>query len=306
MVARGGTIIFNRRTFVAGISGLAIEGIPATALAEDALKSGQFRDEMVAWLRRARPNWQVKLLADPAGLEIDHLEVYLDNIYRRVAGVSGPAREARIQSFFDAMESAAHSSGKTETFAEVGSRLRARLVSAASVALAGSDKFALLARPFSPQTRIAYVVDAPLTMSYVALHDVERWAVAPEVIHTTAIENLEAISRDVPIEPRTPESQTGVFTVIQSRDGYVAARLLAPKFMARIGEELGPEFFVAAPMRDLLIAWSVDCAVKSTLAAMSRNYVAKSAYPVSDELFVWSGDHARLANPIELIEHGRP
>jgi hypothetical protein len=52
----------------------------------------------------------------------------------------------------------------------------------------------------------------------------------------------------------TPQPMAGLFAVIRGPDGYIAARLLAPKFMERMGEELGPEYFVGVPSRDLLIA----------------------------------------------------
>ncbi len=91
---------------------------------------------------------------------------------------------------------------------------------------------------------------------------------------------------------------------MQGPSGYEAARLLALKFMARMGDELGPEHFVRAQSY-LMLAWSVDCSVKSQLAALVTKYASTGAYPLTDELFVWSADGVRPANPIELVEHGR-
>ena len=92
---------------------------------------------------------------------------------------------------------------------------------------------------------------------------------------------------------------------IQGADGYVAARLLAPRFMERMGDELGPEHFVGVPHRDLLMAWSVDCSAKRQLATLLTQYASISAYRLTDEIFVWSADGLRIANAAELAEHGR-
>ena len=72
-----------------------------------------------------------------------------------------------------------------------------------------------------------------------------------------------------------------------------------------MGRELGPEYFVAAPCRDALIAWSADCSIKAALAATVAKYASADLYPVTDEIFVSSPGGVRVANPIELVAHGR-
>jgi uncharacterized protein YtpQ (UPF0354 family) len=92
---------------------------------------------------------------------------------------------------------------------------------------------------------------------------------------------------------------------LQNLDDYAAARLLAPKFMERMAEALGPEYFVAAPVRSVLAAWSVDCSARVQVAAHVREVAATQAYAITDELFVWSSDGIRLANAAELADNGR-
>ena len=297
----------TRRAAAAGAAAIAGVGFALAsgfALATDTLTSGQFRDEVVELLRRERPNWKLELPDNPLVLLVNGRPTYLANLYQGAIAATGPRREKGILSFFDAM-----ASGFDETppanFDAVRTRLRARIVSAHAAANGADDKMMLLSRPFSRKARIAYVIDSPQTMSFVSKRDPDKWMVTADAIHAAAVENLDAISGDVPIEPHAPPTGSGLFVAMGGPDGYVAARLLAPKFMARMGEELGAEHFVGVPSRDALLAWSVDCSTKATFATLLTKYASTFPYPLTDEIFVWSADGVRLANPIELVEHGR-
>ncbi len=288
----------------AGVGAFALAGLlPVPAVAADPLASGEFRGEVVELLRRERPNWRLELPDSSLALLVNGHQIYLANLYQAAIGATGPRREAGILAFFDEMESG-FDEARPETFDAARTRLRARIVNANAAANGVNDKLTLLSRPFSLKARIAYVIDSPHTMAYVSKGDPDKWKVTADVIHAAAIENLDAISRDVPIEPRAPQAGSGLFVAMGGPDGYVAARLLAPKFMARLGEELGAEYFVGAPSRDRFLAWSVDCSIKAPLAARLAEY-ATFPYPLTDEIFVWSDDGVRLANPAELAEHGR-
>jgi uncharacterized protein YtpQ (UPF0354 family) len=283
---------------------LCLLNLGGSAIAADPLASGQFRDEVVEVLRRNRPNLRFELSSDPAVLSIDKGRVYLGNLYQNCSGATRQERETRILQFIDAMASG-FGDLDVKTFEAARGRLRARIVSAELVAQSAEEKLALLARPFSEKARIVYVIDSPRSMAFVSKGMIEKWAAAPDAVHAAALDNLDGISRDVSIEPRAPHPGSGLYVAIEGPDGYVAARLLAAKFMERMGEELGPEHFVSVPHRDLLMAWSVDCSVKRRLAELARQYASIGAYRVTDEIFVWSEDGLRLANAAELADHGR-
>jgi uncharacterized protein YtpQ (UPF0354 family) len=287
---------------VAGGAALALSPIQTFAAADD-LADGRFRDEIVELLHRLRPDWPVETTDSPIALRIRQTDVYLANLHRSVAGVSGEARKAKILSFVDAM--AAGDDTNDKTFEAVRNRLRARIVTAAAAANSAEEKIRILSRPFSAKARIAYVIDNPHTMAYVANGKLALWGVGADVVHSASIANLDTISVDVPIDARTPPAGSGYFAVLQNFDDYAAARLLAPKFMERMGEALGPEYFVATPVRGVLAAWSVNCSARVQLAAHAGEVAATQAYAITDELFVWSSDGIRLANAAELADHGR-
>ena len=293
----------TRRGWAAGAAAFALAG-PVSAAEGDALTSGQFREEVIALLRRERSRWRLEAPANPLVLLVDGHILYLVNLYQTALRATGPGRQQAILAFFDKMESG-FAEQMPATFEAVRDRLRARIVSAEAAANGASDKVTILSRPFSLKTRIAYVVDSAETMAYVSKERPDQWKVTADAIHAAAIENLDAISRDVRIEPKAPPDGSGLFVALGGRDGYVAARLLAPKFMARMGEELGAEHYVGVPCRDGFLAWSVDCSIKAPLAALLTKYAATLPYSLTDELFVSSAEGVRPANPAELAEHGR-
>lgn len=293
------------RRVLTGAAAFAFAGAPpGPALAADPLASGQFRDEVVDVLRRNRPNWRLESPSDPTTVIVDRKPAYLANLYLSVRSGTRAEREVGILRFFDAVIPAIGGLDD-KTFDAVRSRLRARIVNAELVSRSAEDKLMLLTRPFSPKARIAYVVDSPRAMTYVSKGKLDQWAVAADAVHAAAIENLDMISRGVLIEAHAPHPGSGLYVIGQNPDGYAAARLLAPKFMERMGEELGPEHFVGVPVRDLFLAWSVDCSIKPQMAALVTKYASTGAYPVTDELFVWSAEGLRTATPAELFEHRR-
>jgi uncharacterized protein YtpQ (UPF0354 family) len=292
----------RRRAMIAGAAALAISPIRSFAAADD-LADGRFRDEVVELLHRLRPDLPVETTDSPVALRIRQNLVYLVNLHQAVSGASAEARKAKVLSFVDAM--AAGDDSNDKTFEAVRNRLRARIVTAAAAANSAEEKIRILSRPFSAKARIAYVIDNPHTMAYVAHGKLEQWGVGADAVHAASIANLDTISKDVPIDAKTPPSGSGYFAVLQNFDDYAAARLLAPKFMERMGEALGPEYFVAIPVRSALAAWSVDCSARVQIAAHAREVATTQAYAITDELFVWSSDGIRLANAAELADHGR-
>lgn len=305
LLLSGSEGMMTRRAIVRSATALAMSiGSPLSALADGPMTLVQFRDEVAATLRARRPNLHFVLPDDPQVVYIGKRSVYLSNLYEDCAAAPRQVREAQIVDFFDTM-TAGLDEAEVQTFAAAKPRLRGRIVSAEVVASGPGGDLALVTRPFSRKTLIAYVVDSPKTMAYVSKKKLVEWSVTAEAIHTPSIENLDAISRDLPIEPRAPKSGDGLFAVIHGVDGYAAARLLAPKFMARMADELGAELFVSVPQRDLLLAWSVDCADKRRLAEATAHFASYGSRRLSDEIFVWSQEGVRPANPLELVDHGK-
>jgi hypothetical protein len=176
----------TRRALILGAACLL--GSSLSAFAEDPLASGQFRDEVVALLRRNRPDWRIALPPNPILMEANGRQVYLLNLYLSLGKKTGEEREKVILTFADAITSTSADFGGT-TFESVRDRLRARIFNAAAAAANANGKLTLLTRPFSPQACIVYVIDSPAAMAFVRKDKLELWKVTADDLHSVAVEN---------------------------------------------------------------------------------------------------------------------
>ena len=82
-----------------------------------------------------------------------------------------------------------------------------------------------------------------------------------------------------------------VIVFVAEQDGYDAARLLMSDLHAKLAKELGPDFYVATPARDMFIALSCEpeSFVQRLCARVSEDFT-KLPYPITKELFLVTQD----------------
>jgi hypothetical protein len=102
---------------------------------------------------------------------------------------------------------------------------------------------------------IGIALDSEAGYSYVRLEDAALWGRTPEELFETALENLKDASRELPMA-MFPEPNLAI--VIETKDGYDAARILIPDLREFVAGKLGEPFFAGIPNRDFLIMWSRD------------------------------------------------
>ena len=100
---------------------------------------------------------------------------------------------------------------------------------------------------------IGIVLDSEAGYSYVRQEDGALWGRTPEELFDAAVANLQEASRELPMA-MFPEPNLAI--VIETKDGYDAARLLVPGIREFVAEKLGEPFFAGIPNRDFLIMWS--------------------------------------------------
>ena len=116
--------------------------------------------------------------------------------------------------------------------------------------------------------------------------------------------NLERLAAGQAIEPK--RKADGAYALCGTDDGYAAARILCPSFMARLRDTLGsPTICVGIPNRDFLVAWTPDFELRRRFATQVADDAAGRDDPFNDSLFVSSESGVRLMNPQELADHGR-
>lgn len=96
---------------------------------------------------------------------------------------------------------------------------------------------------------------------------------------------MSVASRNTPMQGNLDEVK---FLMIQSNDGYDAARLLAPKFREFLASKLGYPFHAGIPNRDFLIVWSIENPekMKSGFAESIAEDFREKPYPLTPNVLV--------------------
>lgn len=116
-----------------------------------------------------------------------------------------------------------------------------------------------LSFPFSKTVCSSIVIDSELGYAYVRKENAEQWGQSTMDLLEIAQQNLLEASKDMNFMS-VPGSSPLV--VIQTVDGYDAARILVPEIRQRLIKELtndvNEKIYVGVPNRDFLIAWPTN------------------------------------------------
>ena len=294
--------MFSRRDLLAGAGGAAVFPMIATqrVWAQESLQGGSFRQGVVALLKSQHPGWAITLPDDPTMLDIDSKTFSLTNIYLHVRTMPQVQSEHEIMAFFENGMLPGNAPGD-EAFSVAQANLRPQIIPD-DYKQTASD---IVARPFYVGLSVAYALDEDKRYQLLREPDLKAWAVARSEVETQAVANLENLSGAVTLSPR-PNAEAGAFVTVDMSDGYDAARLLLPRFMARLRASLNvSSAFVGIPNRDFLVAWTPDFAARRGFAAKIAEDAQRRPHPLTDALFVSSDTGVRLAERSEMRDHGR-
>lgn len=296
-------MLFRRMTMRALFGAIAAIVFGRANAESDALQNGTFRDSMIALLARRHPEWHAASGTDSQSIAIGDKNIFLGNLYLHVKTMSDSAREEAILSFIDDSVNARSNiaSVDKESFATARERLRLQIVPASYLKTADD----LVHRPFPADLIIAYALDSERGYQLLQRPVLDNWHVGQEEFEKQAIENLEASSTPIELEP-DPNRQGGAFVTVDMKDGYDAARLLLPQFMRRMRAALNAPLVCAGiPNRDFLVVWTPDFYPRRAFANKIAEDARNRPHPLTDALFVSAESGVRLANATEMKDHGR-
>ncbi len=148
--------------------------------------------------------------------------------------------------------------------------------------------------PLLDQVVISIVIDSPHGYAYVRNEDAERWNMSLFDLYEVACENLKQASEGIEISfIEGPPSMI----VLQTQDGYDAARVLLPEFRQFAAERLGTPFFAAIPNRDFLIMWSQseDNSFHEHIKNQVRIDATSQSHPLTSTILVVTEEKIRIA-----------
>lgn len=235
-----------------------------------------FAQQVAEMLRDIKPDCEVELTG-PRELLVNGRRLDLENIYRMVS--TEPDRGSEIvrhylgQLFATEAESV---SGMTLDFARPRIMPRIQPVTI----FEHLDEQMVAHVPFVNDTVVVFVTDLPQMTVSITTEQMLKWGVCIDEVEEVAMENLDHYAPELEIQ-FVESKEGGKAAIISEQDGYDAARLLLPGLYRRLAPQLGGNFYVAIPARDMFVA----------LSATPPEFVERVAERVGQ-------DHQRLPYPI--------
>lgn len=131
---------------------------------------------------------------------------------------------------------------------------------------------------------LSFVIDGEDAYKYVSVSDVKKWGIEIDKLREIAVGNL--VDRSQNIEMSVFGDDNKLF-VINTMDGFDAARIVLPEMRTVIGDHIGLPFHVGIPNRDFLICWSDngDQEFHSQMVSQISSDFDERPYPLSREPF---------------------
>jgi len=144
--------------------------------------------------------------------------------------------------------------------------------------------------PYVNGTVILFVIDLPQMTVSITTEQMVKWGVDIDGLDEIARRNLREASDD--LELRLVDSEDGGrAAILSNRDGYDAARLLLLNIYDTLAPELGGDFLVATPARDVFVAMSPrpDEFIERVVERVRKDF-QMMPYPITTDLFYVTRD----------------
>jgi hypothetical protein len=244
----------------------------------------QFTEQMARRLRRQFASRDVRITG-PLALMIDDKPLDLTDLHREIRAKSDePA--ALMQKFIDSLVAREQLDQMPLPYDLVAERIFPRITPDDHL----EDRPDLIAlQPFINDTSIVYMIDLNGAAAPVRAEQMIRWGVGVEELDRLARRNLAATQPKLEIELYQTDHRPAA--LLSTGDGYDAARLLLDGLHPHLAPQLGRDFLVAIPTRDVFIAFPTT---PHALIDRLRRQVAvdyqKLPYPITDRLFLVTRD----------------
>ncbi|MCE9620464.1 MAG: DUF1444 family protein [Planctomycetes bacterium] len=226
-------------------------------------------------------------IAGPMDLVIDGRHLGLENLWRIAR--QDPARADQIvESYIDKLMEGDSVGGMSMPFSLVRKRIMPRIQPESIFKHLDREQVAHI--PFVNDTVIVFVIDMPHVTVSVTVEQMVRWGVQVDDLERLARENLARYAPELKV--RVVETEDGgKAAIVALQDGYDAARLLLDTLHVKLAPQLGGDFFVATPARDMFVAMTCNPPkfVQRISKRIGRDY-QRLPYPITSALFLVTRD----------------
>ncbi|MFG0258492.1 MAG: DUF1444 family protein [Phycisphaerales bacterium JB043] len=245
-----------------------------------------FAEQVAALLHRLHPEYDVELVG-PREMVINGRRLDLDNLFRLVS--QNPESGAEItEQYLENLFSGEAAGAEAMPF-ELARRMIMPRIHPEGV-FNHLDKEQVACVPYVNGTVILFVIDLPQMTVSITTEQMIRWGVTPDELDQIARQNLRETSDDVEMQVIDSEDG-GRAAILSERDGYDAARLLLEDLYTKLAPELGGNFLVATPARDVFVAMTAnpEAFIQRVRDRVDEDYV-KLPYPITTDLFLVTRD----------------
>ena len=219
----------------------------------------------------------------PMRLQIDEHIIELQDLYRAVhhSDLDDDDIQDYVDKFIIAVINAQHLMHMDLSLEIAKKRILPR-IHAESFLQEQSEHVAHL--PFVQHTDIVYLMEFDEVCMAVTEEHMVKWGTDLDDLDTLARENLAKFHPDLTI--RVLQGEDGTAAMFNVGDGYDASRLLLDSLHDKLAPEMGGDFLVAIPNRDVFIAFPLQPKeFVARLAKQVKRDYARLPYPITDKLF---------------------
>lgn len=257
-----------------------------------------FAEHVAAMLRRMQPDQQIQLTG-PREMIVNGRRLDLDNLVRLVN--RDPERGVEIvEHYLDHLFSGESQVMSSATFEFARARIMPRIQPETIFNHLTREQVAYV--PFVNGTVIVFVMDLPHMTVSITTEQMVRWGVTAEDLEEIARKNLDHYTPELSVQI-VESKEGGRAAIVSEQDGYDAARLLLTSLHRRLSPQLGGDFYVATPARDMFVAMKGDPEpfVRRLRGRVEQDY-RRLPYPITPSLFYVTRDGVAGTEPMSNAE----
>lgn len=245
-----------------------------------------FAESVANLLKRLQPEYSIDLVG-PRELLVNGRRLDLENLYRMVN--HEPARGTEIvEHYLEQLFTGDTVQLLTMSLDFAKTRIMPRIQPESIFNHLSREQVAHV--PFVNDTVIVFVTDLPHMTVSITTEQQLRWNLSVEEMEQIARENLDQYAPELEIQ-LVESKEGGKAAIISQHDGYDAARLLLTGLHQRLVGQLGTNFYVATPARDMFVAMSANPApFINRLADRVLQDFRRLPYPISPDFFIVTRD----------------
>jgi len=245
-----------------------------------------FAEHVANMLRRMHPDHAVQL-SGPRELIVNGRRLDLENLFRLVSRDNDRGIEI-VEHYLDQLFSGESMALTAASFDFARPRVMPRIQPEKIFDHLIREQVAYV--PFVNNTVVVFVLDLPNMTISITAEQMVRWGVCCDELDQIARKNLEKYSPELNVQI-VESREGGKAALLSEQDGYDAARLLLNKLYLRLAPELGGDFYVATPARDMFIAMTSGPGpfLDRLRGRVSQDY-KRLPYPITNDLFYVTRD----------------